>query len=133
MMFLSRVAPVAFLSLLATAFGVNAATIKRADVCNGHAEVSPQFSLFSVACRRRWSPTEAPDTHSQIPIVMHQDVRSSSVRWSSQFVRSRRHFMYVRCSFSLAILPPANNTRAVSANQEYGGEFDPIDLYRALS
>jgi hypothetical protein len=39
MKFLSKAAPVAFLSLLATAFGVNAATIKRADVCNGHAEL----------------------------------------------------------------------------------------------
>jgi hypothetical protein len=39
MKFLSRVAPVAFLSLLATAFGVIAGTVKRADVCNGHPEL----------------------------------------------------------------------------------------------
>ena len=43
MKFLSKAAPVAFLSLLATTFKVNAATIKRASVCNGHAEVSSLF------------------------------------------------------------------------------------------
>lgn len=114
MKFLFKIAPVAFLSLLATAFGVNAATIKRADVCNGHAEVSPQILPISCGTPLEVATCRSTLAYSRIPIVMHQDVRSSNLRWSSQLVRSRRHLMYVpslRQSVTRGLTMPAQYRR----------------------